>query len=149
MSFSAEFATFFLVFILSVILQSKQKDNKSACRLQIVDYFVYTVLWIAFLFRLCLTSYMNVKQSQTKSSANRQFLMVFNQDEQEVGRAVQENEEREKAQRRDKFYKEYADMQLSRIITSFLDENVNINDSASYLSRPMQEWHEENFGNKT
>ena len=110
MSFSAEFATFFLVFILSVILQSKQKDNKSACRLQIVDYFVYTVLWIAFLFRLCLTSYMNVKQSQTKSSANRQFLMVFNQDEQEVGRAVQENEEREKAQRRDKFYKEYADM---------------------------------------
>ena len=48
--------------------------------LEVADTFFYTLLWVSYVFRVCLTSYMNVQQSQSKGSANQQFLMVFNQD---------------------------------------------------------------------
>ena len=112
-SFSAEFILFLIVFVVTVVTRAKSHgdlDTQQDCRLFLSDTFFYTVLWSSMFFRLCLTSYMNVKQSRSKGNANRQFLMVFNQTMNEVGRTVKENDERDKASRRDKFYKEYADM---------------------------------------
>ena len=73
------------------------------------------MLWVTFLTRTILTSYMNVKFSRSLEQTNQQFLLVFTQSSSNVQKHMLREQaganllEKNKAARRAKFYSEYAD----------------------------------------
>ena len=73
----------------------------------------YWFLWIAFIVRTAITSYMNVKFSRELEQTNRQFQYVFNESAQNVKSVYEQSQEeqvaRARAQRFSKFCREYAD----------------------------------------
>ena len=97
-------------------------NNQKNCRLVIAFDFFYWMAWVCLLTRTCLTSYMNIKFSQSLEQTNRQFFMIFNADLRTVQKKLQEGEEIRRAERLDKFYQDYANQQLTRIIMSFMND---------------------------
>ena len=117
------------VYCLAFILSFYEKTvvtNVKECRLSITETVIYWFLWASIFSRTIMTGYMNVKFSRSLEETNRRFVMVFNEDmlavQQRVLDSASERDEKRKAQRRQQFYKDYADQQLSRIIVSFLKE---------------------------
>ena len=86
----------------------------------------YWFLWVTLIVRTSLTSYMNIKFSRDLKKANSQFVFIFNESIETLRDTIKSNHQeqvaREKANKLAKFNKEYAEKQLSRIITSFFKD---------------------------
>lgn len=102
---------FHLVFYLSAVFVSlvtltlayfktQQKDGIQnatplRCRLEITFDIFYWFIWLIFLSRTCLTSYMNIQFSRSLKQTNREFMMVFNRTVSSVMLVVQDEHELE------------------------------------------------------
>ena len=99
-------------------------------------FYWYDTVWIAILARILMSNYMSLRQSRPIDECNEEFVCVFNTSVDEMSSARSEAEkllaeqtedalnekiEREKFSRRQRFYREYADNQLARIIMSLCD----------------------------
>ena len=51
----------------------------------------YECMWLTYFFKICITSYMNVKFSRELKKTNDEFCLVFNDTESTVCRAWQTN----------------------------------------------------------
>jgi len=84
----------------------------------------YSLVQVTLTLRIGMTCYMNVKQSRPIEECNREFALVLSSSADSVKRknvaALADRIEREKAERRHRFYREYADQELARIITSLI-----------------------------
>ena len=83
------FAGFFLVnlsvFSLAFFVNSSSsRPTTQFCRVVVAFDVSYWLLWLAFISRSALTSYMNVKFSREVDVANREFVIFFNETKEKV-----------------------------------------------------------------
>ena len=129
-----EGVTYCSVFIISIIEGQIHADKETECRYKYAFDVNYWLLWANLFTRTCLTSYMNIKFSQSLSQSQHQLEAVFNISDRFLQETVEEHRVEEylraKEQRKSRFYKRFADEQLSRIITAYItekDEPQNLN----------------------
>ena len=103
-------------------------------------FYWYDTVWVAILARILMSNYMSLRQSRPIDECNEEFVCIFNTSVDEMSSSKSEvqkllseqsqdvlNEkiEREKFSRRQRFYREYADNQLARIIMSLCEVESN------------------------
>ena len=99
-------------------------------------FYWYDTVWVAILARILMSNYMSLRQSRPIDECNEEFVCIFNTSVDEMSSskseaqkllseqsqdALNEKIEREKFSRRQRFYREYADNQLARIIMSLCE----------------------------
>ena len=132
------------VFFYSIVKDGKHPEYHTndlhGCKVLAGFSFVYESVVLCQVFRVCMSCYMAMKQSRKIEDCNKEFFMVMSHEAEENLRLKakkdrQEMVEREKAKRRQRFYDEYAEDQLSRIITSLMKglpaSDENSDDEAS------------------
>ena len=138
-TFALEVVTFGAIFVLAIMLPYYMNgaDTNSQCRMILTFDVVYWFIWVTLITRTCVTSYMNVKFSRDLRKTNREFYLVFNQDYTQIKNTVQANQmedmARKKANRLSAFNEEYANQQMTRIITSFLRDDDSFTDPMALI----------------
>ena len=87
MTFSGEWIVFGILFALAGASRNSKDDEEFStydCRVLLAFDFFYWMLWMTFLIRTVITSYMNVKFSRSLNQTNQQFLLVFNHSNENV-----------------------------------------------------------------
>ena len=85
-TYAAQAILYFTAFVLAFFADSEfdGEETSKSCRVNMTFDIIYWFLWVSLFTRASMTSYMNVKFSKTLRLANRQFVMIFNQDVQMV-----------------------------------------------------------------
>ena len=119
MTFSGEWIVFGILFALAGASRNSKDDEEFStydCRVLLAFDFFYWMLWMTFLIRTIITSYMNVKFSRSLNQTNQQFLLVFfNHSNETVQKHILKEQasadliDKNREARRQKFYKQYAD----------------------------------------
>ena len=68
---------------ITYVMKTKANDDDKplTCRLYLAFHFFYCMEWLDCIFRSALTSYMNIKFSESIQSAKKQFNVIFNEKE--------------------------------------------------------------------
>ena len=146
--FIFEMLTFMYVFIFTELysdsdLFTEKVYSLKDCRKVFAYEMIFMATWIIFYTRVLAGIYINVKQSRSIKDCNRELMSVLesntlDNDPQDELITPEELEriERAKADRKLRFYKEYADEQLSRILTSLMRGSTTVSDKVSIKESP-------------
>ena len=104
--------------------------EEDSCKAVIFNVVMYQILNAFLLVRTFITSYMNLKFSRGRQTANKEFLQaVIASNSVQVTDSILEAEAREqiaksKAQQLIRFYEDYAEAELTRIVTSMMNPSA-------------------------